>query len=133
MVLKLQKMRRWKSTLSCATCGSAEAPLGVTPPAESLPALGLDVVNVGVLSGLDRRYDFADVHTIFDDRIADIHVLQRHLVPERDVLGARQANGAVFVENQSGQGLPGLDAFDDNDRDRILRIVQHAMNHEPYS
>src|ERR1700737_5361014 len=108
MVLKLQKMRRWKSTLSCATCGSAAAPLGVTPPAESLPALGLDVVNVGVLSGLDRRYDFADVHTIFDDRIADIHVLQRHLVPERVVLGARQANGEAFAETTSANGTPAL-------------------------
>src|SRR6266516_3629701 len=121
MVLKLQKMRRWKST-SCATCGSAAAPLGDAPPSKSLPALGLDVVNVGVLSGLDRRYDLADVHAIFDDRIADVHVLQRHLVPERDVLDARQANGAVFVVDQSGQGLPGLDAFDDDDRDRILRV-----------
>src|SRR5216683_6704522 len=133
MVLKLQKRRRSKSTLSRATCGPAAAPLGVALPAGSLPALGLDVVNVGVLSGLDWRHDFADVHAIFDDRIADVHVLQRHLVPKRDVLGARQADGAVFVEYQSGQGLSGLDAFDYDDRDRIPRIVQHAMNHVPYS
>ena len=59
--------------------------------------------------------------TVLDDRIADLHVLERDLVPERNVLRARQGDGAVFIEDQPGQRLAGLDAFDDDDGDRVLR------------
>jgi hypothetical protein len=52
-----------------------------------LPALGLDVVDVGMLAGLDRRHDLAHVDAVLDDGVADGHVLaQRHLVADRDVL-----------------------------------------------
>src|SRR5262249_42318719 len=93
------------------------------------PPLGLDVVNVGVLSRLDGCNDLPDVDAVLDDRVAHVHVAQGNLVSERNVLGARQAGGAVLVENQSGQCLSGLDAFDDDDGNGILGVVQYAVNH----
>jgi hypothetical protein len=50
-------------------------------------------------------------------------------VAERNVLRARQRNRAVFIEDQPGQRLAGFHAFDDDNGDRILGIVQHAVDH----
>src|SRR5437879_11099200 len=46
----------------------------------SLPALGLDVVHMGMLPGFDGSDDLADVHAILDDGVADVHILERDLV-----------------------------------------------------
>ncbi len=35
----------------------------------------------------------------------------------------------VLVEDEAGQRRAGLDALDDDDRDRIVRVVQYAVNH----
>src|SRR5689334_25114326 len=80
------------------------------------PALGLDVVNVGMLARLDRRDDLADVDAILDHRIAHVQVLEGNLVSERDVLRAAQIDRPVLVEDQSGQRLSGLDAFRSEER-----------------
>src|SRR5512134_3969110 len=61
------------------------------------PALGPDVVDVGVLPPRDRRDHAADVHTVLDHGVADRHVPERHLVADGDVLRARQREGAVLV------------------------------------
>src|SRR5690348_11001799 len=94
-----------------------------------LPALGLDVVDVGMLALPDRLHDLADVHAILDHRVPDGHVLQRHLVADRDVLAALELDSAVLVENESGQRRSRLDAFDDDDGDAVVRVMQYAVDH----
>ena len=77
----------------------------------------------------DRLHDLADVDAVLDDGVADRHVLQRDLVADRDVLRALERDRPVLVQDESGQRRSGLDAFDDHDGDRIVGIVQYAMNH----
>src|SRR6184192_540706 len=69
----------------------------------SLPALGLDVVHMGMLPGLDGSADLADVDAILDDGVADIHILESDLVSQRNVLNAGQGDHAIVVEDQAGQ------------------------------
>src|SRR3954454_12508000 len=66
------------------------------------PALGLDVVHVGMLARLDRRDDAAHVDAVLDDGLAHGHVLQRHLVADRDVLARTQLGEAVVVHHPAG-------------------------------
>src|SRR6478609_7956357 len=94
-----------------------------------LPALGLDVVHVRVGAARDRLDHLADVHAVLDDGVAGREVAQRHLVPERDVLRAGQRERTVLVEDEAGESHAGLDPFDDDDGDGVLRVVQHAMDH----
>ena len=77
----------------------------------------------------DRLHHLADVDAVLDHRVAHRHVLQRDLVADRNVLHALQRDRPVLVEDEPGERRAGLDAFDDDDRDRIVGIVQHAMNH----
>src|SRR5262245_58323908 len=93
------------------------------------PPLRLDVVHMRVLPCLDRRHDLADVHAVFDHGVAELQVLERDLVAERNILDASERDLAVLVEDQPGERLSGLNAFDDDHRDRILGVVQYAMNH----
>src|SRR6266571_7704592 len=95
----------------------------------SSPAFGLDVMYMRMLPDLDRRDDFADVDAVLDDGVTHIHIFQCDLVAKRDVLGAGQRYGAVLVENQPGQGLPGLHALGDDDGDGIPGVMQNIMNH----
>src|SRR6185437_4933401 len=53
-----------------------------------LPPLRLDVVDVRVLALPDRLHDLADVHAVLDHRVANGHVLQRHLVADWNILPA---------------------------------------------
>ena len=75
-----------------------------------------------------RLHDTPDIDAIFDDGVADGHVLQRDLVTERNVLYAPQRDRAIFVEDEAGQRRAGGNAFDHYDGDGILGIVQHAMD-----
>src|SRR5437762_6033832 len=54
------------------------------------PPLRLDVVHVGMRALSYRLHNAPDIDAIFDDGIADSHVLQSDLVTERNVLYARQ-------------------------------------------
>src|SRR4029079_9530009 len=119
--------------------GKARTALGTTWPAStherragtagrSSPALGLDVVDVGMLARLDRGDDLADVDAILDHRIAHLQFLEGNLVSERDVLRAAQIDRPVLVEDQPGQRLSGLDAFDDDHGDRIVGVMQHTVD-----
>jgi hypothetical protein len=74
-------------------------------------------MDVRVLSGLDRCDDLADIDAILDHRIAYVHVLQGDLLSQRDVLRAAQIYRPVLVEDQPGQSLSSLDAFDDDNGD----------------
>jgi asparaginyl-tRNA synthetase len=50
-------------------------------------------------------------------------------VSDRDILRRLERDRAVFVENQPGQRCAGLDAFDNDDGDRVVRVVQHTVDH----
>src|SRR5271169_1469141 len=52
----------------------------------SSPALGLDIVDVHMLALLDRGDGFANVLTVFPNRVPWLYVRQRHLVTDRNVL-----------------------------------------------
>jgi len=54
---------------------------------------------------------------------------QRHLVADRNVLPAFELDRPILVEDQSGQRRSGLDAFDDDDRDAVVRVMQYAVDH----
>src|SRR5580765_8682836 len=49
------------------------------------PALGLDIVHVGVLAHLDGRNGAADVHTVLDHRVAALELTDRELVADGEV------------------------------------------------
>jgi hypothetical protein len=42
---------------------------------------------------------------------------------------AFELDRAVFVEAEARQRCPGLDAFDDDDGDAVVGVVQYAMDH----
>src|ERR1700760_3303858 len=90
---------------------SARRRPGPTAPGRCLPALRLDVVDMGMRARCHGCDDLADVDAILDHGIARSEVLQRDLVPERNVLDALQLDRAVLVEDETGQGLARLDAF----------------------
>ena len=95
--------------------------------------LRLDVVDVRMLPLGDRLHHLADVDAVLDDRGAHRHVVQRDLVAKRNVLHARQRDRPVLVEDEAGQRSAGLDALDHHHGDRILGVVQYAMNHRQSS
>src|SRR5690349_2093649 len=95
----------------------------------SSPPLRLDVVHMRVLAGLDRSHRAADVDAVFDDGIADVYILQRDLVAERDVLGAAERDRAVLIEDEAGQLLSRFDALDHHDGHGIAGVMQNTMDH----
>src|SRR5689334_15023064 len=118
--------RRSNSLQAHATENAAwriEAPKSPSPP------LRLNVVDMRVIALPDRLYDLPDVDAILDHGVANLHVLQRHLVADRDVLPAFELDRPVLVEDQSGQRRSGLDAFDDDDGDAVVRVMQYAVDH----
>src|SRR6195256_4173064 len=50
------------------------------------PAFGLDIVHVGVLAHLDRRKGAADVHAVFDHRVAALELADRKLVADGNIV-----------------------------------------------
>src|SRR6266542_5277021 len=110
--LSWQMRRDPREERSVRTRYMSTAARGATPHGarrrRSSPAFGLDVVNMCMLPGFDRSHDLADVHAVLDDGVADIHILESNLVSQRDVVSAGQVDGAVLVEDQPGQRLPGL-------------------------
>jgi hypothetical protein len=77
----------------------------------------------------NRLHHLADVDAVLDDRVTDGQVLERDLVADGDVLHARKRDRPILVEDEAGQRRARLHALDDHHRDRVLGVVQHAMNH----
>jgi hypothetical protein len=89
-------------------------------------------MNVDVLTGANLRHDFADVFTILNDRIAHFEILERDLVPQRNVLVRRQLAPIAFVNGFTGQTFPGLHVSD-GDPDVILTVVDKEISHGWFS
>src|SRR2546430_9456358 len=72
------------------------------------PALGLDIVHVGVLAHLDGRNRATDVHAVFDHRVAALELADRELVAHGNVALRANLDLPVLVHDPSGQLLPRL-------------------------
>ena len=57
-------------------------------------------------------------------------IAQRDLVTDSDVLFGGDGDEAVFVHDPAIERLPGRNPFDDNDGDRVVRVMQYKMNHQ---
>src|SRR5437879_10879336 len=93
------------------------------------PALCLDTVHVVVLSHLDWRNRTADVHAVFDHRVAALELTDRDFLAYGNVALRADLDLPVLVHDPSGQLLPCLHALDDDDSDGIVFIVHQEMNH----
>src|SRR5882762_6644611 len=93
------------------------------------PALGLDIVHVGVLAHLDGRNGTADVHAVFDHRVATSEFADRELMAHGNVALRADLDLLVLVHDPAGQFLPCLRTLDDDHSDGIVFVVHHEMNH----
>src|SRR6266581_7810829 len=93
------------------------------------PALGLDIVHVGVLAHLDGRNGATDVHAVLDHRVATLEFADRELVAYGNVALRTDLDFPVLVHDPSGQLLPCLHTLDDDHSDGAVFIVHHEMNH----
>ena len=89
--------------------------------APCLPALGLDVVHVGVLAGLDRRDHLAHVDAVLDDGVARLPCPSARPCGRSGCPGAPRARSSVVVHDPAGERRAGLDAFDHDHRDGVAR------------
>ncbi|SPC16185.1 hypothetical protein CO2235_30107 [Cupriavidus oxalaticus] len=94
-----------------------------------LPALGLDVVDVGVFARPDRRHYLADVDAVLVDGVVGIHVAQRHLVADGDRLQRGHGHDLVLIHDPGVQPGAGLDPFHHGHGHGVLGVVQHYVNH----
>src|SRR6266487_7012989 len=65
------------------------------------PALGFDIVHVGVLAHLDGRNGAADVHPVFDHRLATLEFADRELVAHGNVALRADLDLPVLVHDPS--------------------------------
>src|SRR5262245_11384909 len=82
-----------------------------------------------MLSLLDRRDDFADVDAVLDHAVAGLVILERDLVPDRDIALRLDLDVLVVFHDPAGELLACLDAFDDDDADAVAFFVDNEMNH----
>src|SRR6218665_2189172 len=94
-----------------------------------LPALGLDVLHMGMRAGLDRRDHPAHVDAVLVYRVPRLHLLERHLVADRDVLPGMDQDLAVLVHDPAVERHAGLDALDHHDGHRVPGVVQNEVKH----
>src|SRR5260370_31368842 len=95
----------------------------------TLPALGLDIVHVGVLTHLDGSHGPADVDAVLDHRLVGLQLADRELVTDRDVVFRTDLDLLVLVHDPAGQLLPRLHALDDDHSDGVVFVVHHETNH----
>src|SRR5712671_2691499 len=111
-------------SMLCGPCGTLEW---------LSPALGLDIVHVGVLAHLDGRNGAPDVHAVLDHGVTVFELSDRELVPDGDIVLRADLDVLVLVHDPAGQLLPCLHALDDDHSDGIVFVVHHEMNHESVS
>ena len=100
-----------------------------TPCSTRSPALGLDVVHVRVLALADRRttlpMSMPYLITVSPRPCPSARPCGRSGCPG----GTASVDRPVLVHDQAGQRRAGLHAFDHDDGDRVVGIVQYAMDH----
>jgi hypothetical protein len=69
----------------------------------------------------------ADILAIFDDGITVVQLLQRHFMPDRDVMPGRKRHRGVIFGNDAEHFGAGCQAFDDNDTDIVFFGVNQKV------
>jgi hypothetical protein len=95
----------------------------------NLPALGLDIVDVGVFSDTDVGNTPADVDTVFDYRVALAQRFDREFVSDRYVARRVELNLTILIHDPAREFIAGFDAFYDNHTDGVIFIVHYKVNH----
>src|SRR6266481_9458321 len=95
----------------------------------SLPALGLDIVHMGVLAHLDGRNGAPDVHAVLDYGVVALELSDRELVADGDIVLRTDLDVLVLVHDPADQLLPCLHALDDDHSDGVVFVVHYEMNH----
>src|ERR1041385_422281 len=86
-------------------------------------------MHVQVLALADGLHHLADVDAVFDDRIADLVVLERELVADGDITLRYHLYVLVVFHDPALERLAGLDALHHHDADAVAFLVDHEMNH----
>src|SRR6266851_213966 len=107
-------------SMLCGPCGTLE---------RLSPALGLDIVHMGVLAHLDGRNGAPDVHAVLDHGVVALELSDRELVADGDIVLRMDLDVLVLVHDPAGQLLPRLHALDDDHSDGVVFIVHYEMNH----
>ena len=94
-----------------------------------LPALGLDVMYMGMFARTDIRHDLADIRAVLDYGIARFHGFDCELVPDRNVARGFELDVEVLIHYPTGNLISGLDALDNNYADTISIVVYHKIYH----
>src|SRR3954470_19007971 len=95
----------------------------------SLPALGAQVLHVGMLAHLDRRDRLADVDAVLDHGRAARERPDGQLVADGNVALGLDLEVLVLVHDPAIELLAGLHALDHDDADRVVLVVDHEMDH----
>src|SRR5262245_10069604 len=82
-----------------------------------------------MLAARDRRDDLADVDAVLDHGVARLVVLERDLVPDRDVALRLDPELLVVLHDPAGELLALFHAFHHDDADAIALFMHHEMNH----
>ena len=94
-----------------------------------LPALGLDVVYVGMLAGADIGDDLADIRAVFDDGIALLHGLDRKFVSDRYVARCLELDVLVLIHYPAANFIPRLNALNNDYADTVALVMYNKIYH----
>ena len=70
---------------------------------------------------------FADIMSVFNNSVAGLDRRQRNFMAYGNGVETFHLDGFVALHNPTGQHLPFLDSFDDDDADGILFFVNKEM------
>src|SRR5687767_1080164 len=82
-----------------------------------------------VLALADGLHHLSDIDAVLDHGVARLVVLERELVPDRDVALRRDLDVLVVFHDPAPERLAGPDAFDDDYADAVAFLMDHEMNH----
>src|SRR6266404_853451 len=94
-----------------------------------LPALGLDVVDMGMFADLDRGDAPADVDAVLYHGVFVLERLDRELMADRNVRDGLDLDVLVLVHDPADHVLARLHALDHDDADGIVFVMHDKMNH----
>src|SRR5512139_320882 len=94
----------------------------------SLPALGLEVVDVQVLAGANVLDGLPDIHAVLDDRVAGLDALDRQLVADRDVRLRVELDHLVLVHDPAVEAGAGLQALHHHNTHAVALVMDDEVD-----
>src|SRR5882757_8146867 len=94
-----------------------------------LPALGLDVVYVGMLADIDRCDRAADIDAVLDHGVVLLQRFDGELVADRNVGDRLDLDLLVLVHDPADHVLALLNTLDHDDAHGVALVVHHEVNH----